>query len=96
MSLPNEITVVLDVDQGCIDTGEAMEAGYCPVALSIRHLMPDAWSVCVETETAQFKHPIYAGCAARLPEEVSDFVKKFDNGEEVEPQTFTICFRTQI
>ena len=91
----NEREVIFEVTQTNIDEGVLCSEGHCPIALALKDEL-DCWNVKVDMNGITLQDAISSGCSARLTPEIEDFVLRFDAEDEVEPEVFTITFRTGI
>ncbi len=76
----------LEVTQEHIDSGRVHNPQMCPVALAFGSHSSSAWVTSCSAS-------IYIGgtCySAWLPDELCTFIRKFDNGETVEPMTTVV------
>ena len=91
----NEREVTFEVTQTNIDDGLFGAVGHCPIALALKDEL-DCWSVQVNSFGITLQDSISSGCSAHLTPEIQDFIIRFDGGEEIEPEVFTLTFRTGI
>lgn len=80
--LLNQITV--NVTQQDINRGIKMACLHCPVSLALTRSYNSKESIFVGGADYFVKNRVY-----RLPQELKDFIHKFDNGFEVKPFTLT-------
>ena len=83
-------TMTVTVTQDHIDRGERQGGASCPIALAITRRMSQWTQVDVGETMCTFVLPSGERDASFLPEEASQFIARFDEGEPVEPFTFTL------
>ena len=81
--------VTVTVTEGHITEGVRGSCSHCPVALALDDAFPDATAY---ANGATFDLWFHAGDAMRfdLPAEAESFILAFDDGDPVEPFTFTV------
>ena len=100
-----EFTRTVFVKPEDISQGMRSHADLCPVALAVKRLLPDLKAdvqvgieeisisgVGLSGEPGDDRHATYN--AVDVPEEVNDFVARFDSCGTVEPFSFTVTFRS--
>ena len=82
------------VTQKDIDEGEVGACGSCPVALAMGRLFPHLAPVVQQTRVhyrpRQGSHWLRDERGMPAPEEVREFVRRFDGGNDVEPFHFDL------
>ena len=81
------VTYTIDVTQEDIDQGERDKCRRCPIALAMKRVFPGKVSLVYGT-VAWVDLDRYAD----LPDEAQQFIMYFDEGEPVEPFSFSLGF----
>jgi hypothetical protein len=85
-------TVEISVTAEDIANGAISDCVACPIALAIGRVIPDAITVDVFTDHADFCDTVkFEPLAdATLPDSAAEFINRFDNRREVQPFTFQL------
>jgi hypothetical protein len=79
--------IKIDVTSDDIAKGEREQPCRCPIALALTRAHPGQWVLGEHTADFYFDD---ADGTISLPNEARDFIKRFDNGDPVEPFSFEL------
>jgi len=91
-------TIIVNVDEWCIEHGRASSCQNCPVALAIgRHVIPPLFVKAVHSDWVIRRHINYEehyaiGVIAfgAMPDNARQFIRKFDDDEKGDPFEFRV------
>jgi len=82
---------IIEVSQERIAEGHPNDPYWCPIALAVRQHFPEADRVDVGSESIDVVLPTHT-LTTMLPDLAKEFVRLFDDGEQVGPFSFTAGF----
>lgn len=83
--------ISINVEQKHIDGGERDHGTKCAIALAIREMVDSDTDLEVDGTGIKIGYEYFD-----IPEEVKEFIDRFDKGEPVEPISFEARFRSTV
>jgi hypothetical protein len=83
------MTLTIEVTQEDIDNGQKCDANYCPIALAVRQTVKNYRQYLSVQPTVMYVDDGKVIREYKMPAVAEQFVRLFDDDEDVEPFTFT-------
>ena len=92
MKFPVEIPCTVQITEKDIRIGEPNNSGKCAAAICLKRLLDGQYEVCVSHKVARIyeRGNIYPKWIINFPEDLSEWIMAFDNGDRMQPTSFEI------